>query len=111
MNIDTFIAALPDWQKEQCTLAAQVIRGSSSEITESLKWANPYFDLNGSFIKFFVAKDWVNIYFYKGYLLESNIFEPSDNTRMRTVKMYADKTFDKTSFTMLVSEAVKLNKN
>ena len=111
MNIDTFIATLPDWQKQQCLLALKVIRDSSSEIVESLKWGNPYFDLHGSFIKFFVAKDWVNIYFYKGYLLQSELFEPSDNTKMRTVKLYANKPFDIAEFTDLVNEAAKLNKN
>ena len=111
MNIDTFISQLPTWQQERCLLATQVIRESSDEITESLKWNNPYFDLHGSFIKFFVAKDWVNVYFYKGYLLQVELFEPSDNAKMRTVKLYADKPFDKAAFTALVSKAVILNNN
>lgn len=109
MSVDDFLDGLTGWQREQCTLVVRTIRGASDEITESIKWANPYFDLNGSFIKLFVAKDWINIYFYKGNLLQDLLFEPSKNNKMRTVKVYKSRPIDEVVFNRLVHAAAQLN--
>lgn len=109
MNVDSFIEELSGWQRKQCSLVVHIIRNSADGIAEDLKWGNPYFDLNGGFIKLFVAKDWINVYFYKGYLLQSKLLEPSDNVKMRTVKIYPNKPLNKVEFTKLVDQAIKLN--
>lgn len=111
-SIDTFIEQLPAaWQKEQCTEIVRLIRASGKPIAESIKWGNPYFDYNGGLIKVFCAKSWINIYFYKGYLLEDShhYFEASDNSRMRTIKLFANKPLEARLFTDLLAAAIKLN--
>ncbi len=101
--------SLPSWQRDQCTQIITLIRKSSNEITESIKWKNPYFDLDGAFIKFFCAKEWVNVYFYKGYLLPDpvNLLEKTDNAKMRTLRLYPNKELSITAVEKLIASAVQ----
>lgn len=108
-DIQTFLLSLSGWQHTYCTHIITSILAASPYIQSSIKWNNPYFDLHGSFIKLFVAKDWINIYFYKGHLLNSNLFEKTDNNYMRTIKIYKDSKLDNTKFITLLDEAIKLN--
>ena len=66
---------------------------SSAPFVEHLKRQHPYFELNGSAVlKWFCAKGWVNIFFFRGCELRdsSDLFELTNNTKMRTVRIYAE---------------------
>ena len=109
MNSEVWLTTLPNWQQQLARDVLVTIRTQAPDAVESIKWGNPYFDLHGGFIKLYAAHDWINIYFYKGYLLKSDLFEKSDNERMRTIKLYQDTQLDTTVFKELVGEAAKLN--
>lgn len=65
------------------------IRALPVALAESIKWGNPYFEQRGAVVKWYVAKEWINVYFYKGHLLDDpqGVFELTDNCRMRTIKI------------------------
>lgn len=109
MTIDDFVDTLTGWQHDDTQQIVSIVRESSPEVTESIKWNNPYFDINGSFIKLYIAQSWINIYFYKGKQLTSLLFEPTDNVQMRTVKVSQENRLQLAAFKQLVSEAVRLN--
>ena len=76
----------------------------------SIKWRNPFFSHNGAVLKWFVAKEWINVYFFKGSSLDdpAGLFIPTDNEEMRTIRLIeTDKVPGKT-IADLVRRAVAL---
>ncbi|MEO7587372.1 MAG: DUF1801 domain-containing protein [Arachnia sp.] len=110
-EIDAFIEALGEgWQRQACSRLLDDIR-DVADLTEHIKWGNPYFDLDGAAVtKWFCAKEWVNVYFFRGRELPDphGLFEESTNSRMLTVKVKPDDTLDRSAFRDLVRSATAL---
>jgi hypothetical protein len=109
--IDGYVAALATpWQREACGWLLTDIRGIAT-FGEHIKWANPYFEIDGAaVIKWFRAKEWINVYFFRGTELEDphGLFEATDNAKMRTIKIYESSDIDRSAFRELVAAAVRL---
>ncbi len=91
-------------------LASQ--RPVSAGIDEALKWGNPYFSHNDrALLKWYCAKGWINIYFFRGTELADNagLFIATDNKSMQTIRLFADSTLDEEEYRDLVGRAVALN--
>ncbi len=110
-DIDHFVASLDDeWQLRACTQLLVDIR-NSGRLGEHIKWGHPYFDLSGAAVlKWFCAKDWINVYFFRGRELADpeGLFAPSTNSRMLTIKVTPEQFPDRTAFRNLVRDAVAL---
>jgi hypothetical protein len=89
----------------------QDLRALPQPLDESLKWRNPHFDQGGAVLKWCVTKDWINVYFYRGALLEDRrgCSETTENTRMRTIKVSMKRPLDRDAFRHLLGQAVALN--
>jgi hypothetical protein len=87
------------------------LRALREPLDESLKWRNPHFDGCGAVLKWYVAKEWINVYFYRGDLLEDRrgCFDATDNTRMRTIKVSKQRPLDRDAFRDLLGQAVGLD--
>ncbi|MGO2004588.1 MULTISPECIES: DUF1801 domain-containing protein [Micrococcaceae] len=112
VDVDAFVSGLAvGWQRDACLVLLEEIRALPTPLEESIKWRNPYFDYNGAVVKWYVAKAWINVYFYKGYLLEDSegLFEQTDDLRMRTVKITQARPLDRVSIAALLDAAVELN--
>lgn len=111
IEVERFIDSLEEgWQREACTNPLDDIR-TSALLSEHIKWGHPYFDFKGSAVlKWFCAKKWVNVYFFRGRELSDpcELFDPSDNHRMLTVKVRDDQSLDHTAFRDLVRAAALL---
>lgn len=111
-DVDAFITALPaGWRRDSCVAMLHDIRGLPIPLAESLKWRNPYFEHHGAVVKWYLATEWINVYFFKGYLLEDpdGCFEPTSNSRMRTIKISETTAMNRSAFTALLRSAVELN--
>jgi hypothetical protein len=98
------------WQQETCQQLLELQFEAEPNLDAAIKWQNPYFSYNGkALLKWYCATSWINVYFYNGYLLKSDLFEKSDNERMRTIKLYQNTQLDTTVFKELLGEAAKLN--
>ena len=113
-SVQDFIDNLsPDWQHKTCQELLTIQHDASSDIEGEIKWQNPYFSYNRqALLKWYCAKDWINIYFFKGVQLNdpNNLFEETDNKAMRTVKLFTDSTLDKEAYSELVKAAIELNR-
>lgn len=109
--VDQFVDALPsDWQRPVCVRMLEDIR-ASAQPAEYIKWGQPYFEADGSAVlKWFCAKRWINIYFFRGRELPDpmRLFEPSGNVKMLTVKVTPSGELNREAFRDLVRAAATL---
>ena len=85
--------------------------GRLRPLANTSKWGNPYFDLDGAAVtKWFCAKNWINVYFFRGRELPDphSLFQESTNSRMLTVKVNPEDTLDRSAFRDLVRSAAAL---
>lgn len=110
-DVDRFVASLePPWQREACVRLLEDVRATPG-LGEHLKWGHPYFEYEGAAVtKWFCARDWVNVYFFRGRELPDphGLFERSDNQRMLTIKVTVTRSLDRGAFRALVHSAVDL---
>ncbi len=111
-SVQNFIDNLaPDWQREACQLLLDTQQTTEPTIEGAIKWQNPYFSYNGqALLKWYCAKEWINVYFFKGMQLDDphHLFEDTDNKAMRTIKLFADSKLNTEAYAELVKEAVVL---
>lgn len=111
-DIEIFIENLPaDWRKTACEKLLQVTLECAPDLEGAIKWGNPYFSHNGkAAIKWYIGKEWINVYFYNGKLIEdpTNLFIETDNKAMRTVKIFDEQPFDYELLKPLLRQAVSI---
>lgn len=110
-EVDRFVDSLgDDWRRQACAQLLEDVR-ASARLGEHIKWGHPYFDYAGAAVtKWFCARDWINVYFFRGReLLDPHgLFEPSANSRMLTVKVTDALDLDRNAFRDLVRAAATL---
>ncbi len=112
-DVDRFVEALGEgWQRQACLELLEDVRDAAC-LGEHIKWGHPYFDHDGAAVtKWFCAKGWINVYFFRGRELADpqGLFERSTNSRMLTVKVTPNRLLDRNAFRDLVRRAVALAK-
>jgi hypothetical protein len=64
-RIDSYIAALPDWQQNICRRVRDLAHAADPDVTETIKRTDrPYFVLDGNFCALQATKDHVNVFIY-----------------------------------------------
>jgi len=110
-EVDSFVAELrEDWQRVACARLLKDI-GAAGPFGEHISWRHPYSELDGAAVlKWFCAKEWINVYFFRGRELsdQHRLFESSDNARMRTVRLAAATDLNRSEFQDLVQAAAAL---
>lgn len=113
-DVQVFIDNLAQkWQQNACKKLLDSQLKADTNIVGAIKWQNPYFSYNGqALIKWYCAKSWVNVYFFKGRMLgdPNHLFEKTGNKTMRTIKLFEDTKLDKDAYERLVKDALRLNK-
>ena len=105
-NLDT------TWQRNACQELLDIQQTVEPKISDTIKWQNPYFSYNGqALLKWYCAKDWINVYFFKGIKLDDStkLFEKTCNKTMRTIKLFENSKLDKDAYSKLVEAAIILN--
>jgi hypothetical protein len=101
-----------NWQREVCQSLLELQQSVEPSVEGAIKWQNPYFSYNGqALLKWYCAKEWINVYFFKGIQLDDphHLFEDTDNKAMRTIKLFVDTKLNTEAYKELVKEAVELN--
>jgi len=110
-DVDSFVTCLGQgWQRAACVQLLEDVR-ACAPFGEHVKWGNPYFELDGAAVlKWFCAKEWINVYFFRGRDLPDprRLFQPSENSKMLTVKVTRTTDLDRAAFQDLVREAAAL---
>ncbi len=88
-RVDTYIDALPDWQRAICGEVRDLVHAADDEVAETIKRSvQPYFVLQGNICALLAAKDHVNVFLYDGAIVpdpEGIITGGHDNKTARTV--------------------------
>lgn len=107
---DEFLASLDSpWPRDT---AASVVRALQRPtiVEESIKWGNPFFSLSGRAIaKIFVAREWINVYFYRGAELSDpdNLLGPEGNSAMTKLVVRHDEAVP-AGLRVLMNEAIEI---
>jgi hypothetical protein len=109
-TVDGYVAALPPEQQAIVTELRRLIRLAAPEAVESIKWAQPVYEVNGpvAYIKAFATR--VNFGFWRGAQLKDTRGLLSGGDKMKHVKLEKAGDIQAAAFTQFVREAVKLNR-
>ena len=109
-TVESYIAGLEDWQEEIVSQVRQIILEAAPEADESIKWAQPVYELNGPFAYIKAFKSSVNFGFWRGV----DINDPGgllqgSGEKMRHFKLTSLEDINASIFSDYVQQAVKLN--
>jgi hypothetical protein len=109
-NVDDYIAGLGGWKTEVAGLVQAIVTTAAPEAKESIKWAQPVYELNGPFAYMKAFKNSVNFGFWRGIDLD----DPQEllqgtGEKMRHVKLAGLEDVDDEAFAAYVQQAVALN--
>lgn len=110
-TVDGYIAGLSGWQAEVLNELRDIVRTAAPTAKESIKWAQPVYEENGPFIFIKAFRNHINFGFWRGAQMnDPKGFFQGDGERMRHIKLAGLDDVDRKTFTALVKEAVKLNR-
>jgi hypothetical protein len=65
-TVDAYVAALSGWQAETVQQLRRLVREAAPEAEESIKWAQPVYEVNGPVCYLRAFKHHVNLGFWRG---------------------------------------------
>ena len=109
-TVDAYIAQLEEWQAEIVSKVRTIILEAAPEADESIKWAQPVYEVNGPFAYIKAFKNSVNFGFWRGV----DIHDPhgllqGTGEKMRHIRLTSLEDIDGEAFTDFIHQAVKLN--
>ena len=109
-TVDAYIQSLPADKGEIVTALRALVRAAAPKASESIKWAQPVYEVSGPVVWIKAHKQHVNVGFWRGAELPDpqGLLE-GDGDRMRHVKLTSLKDIKKGALTAFIKAAVKLN--
>ncbi len=110
-TVDAYVKGLPGWRGEVVTVVRQLIKEAAPEAKESIKWAQPVYEVNDpcAYIKAFSYS--VNFGFWRGAeLSDPKGLLQGGGDRMKHLKLTSVADIKKKELQDLVKAAVALNK-
>lgn len=113
-RVDSYIDALPDWQKAVCREVRDLVHAADPEVGETIKYADrPYFVLQGNICALLAAKDHVNVFLYDGAIVpdpQRIITAGHENTTARTVAVREGETINAPALTAIIKHIISNNR-
>jgi hypothetical protein len=110
VTVDAYVAGLGDWRGEIVSALRKLIREAAPDATESIKWGQPVYELNGPFAHMKAFKSHVNFGFWRGAEMEDpKGFLTGTGDRMRHVELRSLADIDAPILQSMVRTAVALN--
>lgn len=110
-TVDTYVSALGDWRGDVVRRVRGLIREAAPDATESIKWAQPVYELNGPFAYVRAFTSHVNFGFWRGAdLADKHNLLVGSGTTMRHVTLSSPDDIRDDAFKELVRNAVRLNR-
>jgi len=109
-TVDEYIADLDGWKGEVVALVRKIILNAAPEAEESIKWAQPVYELNGPFSYMKAFKNSVNFGFWRGVDINDHAgLLQGSGEKMRHLKLTGMEDINEEVFTDFVKQAVALN--
>ena len=110
ITVDKYIAGLENWQAEIVSEVRQIILTAAPEADESVKWAQPVYEINGPFAYIKAFKNSVNFGFWRGVdINDPELLLQGSGEKMRHFKLTSLEDINRPIFTDYVQQAIKLN--
>src|SRR6266566_1481334 len=113
-RVDTYLDALPDWQREICGRVRDLVHAADSDVEETIKrTVQPYFVLDGNICALLATKDHVNVFLYDGAIVpdpEGIITAGHDNKTARTVAVREGETINSLALRALFRQIIANNR-
>ena len=110
-SVVTYIAGLEEWHAETVSAVREIILNAAPDAKESIKWAQPVYEVNGPFCYIKAFKKSVNFGFWRGIDLDDhNGRLQGTGDKMRHVKLSGVDEVDSEAFSQYVLQAVELNR-
>src|SRR3954453_18275879 len=113
MTVEEYLAALDEPRRSTAVRLREVVRGAAPEARESIKWAQPVYELNGPFAAIQAFPKHVTLTFWRGALLSEKADRTGllegDSKRMRHIRFSSPDEIGEPELAALVAAAVALN--
>ncbi|TMM38085.1 MAG: DUF1801 domain-containing protein [Actinobacteria bacterium] len=113
-RVDSYIDALPDWQRDICRQVRDLVHAADPEVEETIKRTRqPYFVLQGNVCALLAAKDHVNVFLYDGAIVpdpEGIITGGHDNKTARTMAVGKGETINAPALTAMLRAIIANNR-
>jgi hypothetical protein len=111
-TVAEYAAGLGGWRSEVVLALRNLVREAAPEAKESIKWAQPVYELNGPFCYIRAFKNHVNFGFWRGVELpDPEGILTGSGEKMRHVKLTGLEDIREDVFRVLVRDAVMLNRS
>ncbi|HLF80488.1 MAG TPA: DUF1801 domain-containing protein [Anaerolineales bacterium] len=109
-TVDEYIAGLQGWQQELVAAIRAIVQEAAPEASESIKWAQPVYEVGGPFAYIKAHSGSVNFGFWRGVdLTDPGGLLEGTGDKMRHVKLAGMSDIRKQAFQNFVRQAIQLN--
>jgi hypothetical protein len=109
-TVEEYIAELEPWQGEIVAQVRKIVVEAAPEAEESVKWAQPVYEINGPFAYIKAFKKAVNFGFWRGVdIQDTKGLLQGSGDKMRHVKLSSIGDIDHEAFTEFIHQAINLN--
>jgi hypothetical protein len=110
-SVDQYVKRLPREQADSVNALRALVRSAVPAATESIKWAQPVFEVNGPMIFIKAHSQHVNFGFWRGAQLpDPKGVLQGGGSKMKHVKLARLSDVNTSALTALVKAAAKLNR-
>lgn len=112
-RVDTYIDALPDWQRAICQEVRELVHSADTEVVETIKrTVQPYFVLQGNICALLAAKNHVNVFLYDPIVPdpEGIITGGHDNQTGRMISVYEGEKVNKRALKAMFKQIIANNR-
>jgi hypothetical protein len=113
-RVDTYLDALPDWQREICGRVRNLVHAADPDVEETIKrTVQPYFVLDGNVCALLATKDHVNVFLYDGAIVpdpEGIITAGHDNKTGRMIAIYKDDAINERALVTMFRQIIANNR-
>jgi hypothetical protein len=111
MTVDAYVVSMRDWRGDTVSALRQLIREAAPDATESIKWGQPVYEVNGPFAHIKAHKNHVNFGFWRGAeLTDPKGLLKGTGSRMRHVELRSPADIDTATLQAMVRTAVEMNR-
>ena len=109
-TVDEYVAGLEGWQAAIAHQLRKIVKTAAPQACESIKWAQPVFEMNGPFAYIKAFRGAVNFGFWRGSDLDdpAGVLQGSGE-KMRHIKLAKKEDIDGDVLLGFVKQAVALN--
>jgi hypothetical protein len=109
-TVDEYVGGLDGWKAAVVAALRKIINEAALDAAESIKWAQPVYEVNGPFCFIKAHKAHVNFGFWRGRSsVNGKELIESGGQKMGHVKLRSPADLKPAVFTRMVREAVRLN--